>query len=272
MFLYLYSIIAGIIQAVTEFLPVSSSGHLVVLHDILRFDIGDSLAFDVALHLGTALAVILFFWSYIKNYLVAVLGAVTPGVKVNQSDLKDALLIIYATIPAVIIGYLMDRFVKDSFRSTEIVIVTLTLGAILFLFVERFAKHTRDFTGMNIGKAMYIGFAQAMALIPGVSRSGITIIAGMSVDLKRYEAAKFSFLLSIPAILGAGLLKMFGIAWTKLPSIEIWSFVIGFFASFIVGYFVIKYFLKFVEHHKLNVFAWYRLVLAAILLIWLLVK
>jgi undecaprenyl-diphosphatase len=272
MLLYLYSIVAGVLQGITEFLPVSSSGHLVILHDILNFNIGDSLAFDVSLHLGTALAVIIFFWSYIWKYIVAVVSVFIPKKKINQADLKDSLLIIYATIPAVIVGFLVDKFVKDFFRNTETVIITLVIGAILFFLVEKFAKHTRDFTGMNIGKAMFIGFAQALALIPGVSRSGITIIAGMSVDLKRSEAAKFSFLLSIPAVLGAGVLKMFGVAWTRLPSSEIWAFFVGFMVSLIVGFFVIKFFLKYVEHHKLNVFGWYRLGLAAVLVIWLLLK
>ena len=102
MLLYLYSIVAGVLQGITEFLPVSSSGHLVILHDILNFNIGDSLAFDVSLHLGTSLAVIIFFWSYIWKYIVAVSSVFIPKKKINQADLKDSLLIIYATIPAVI--------------------------------------------------------------------------------------------------------------------------------------------------------------------------
>jgi undecaprenyl-diphosphatase len=269
--LYLYSIIAGIIQGITEFLPISSSGHLVVLHNILQFSVGDSLAFDVALHLGTALAVIIYFWTYIKKYIIAVVSVFIPKQKYNKADLKDSLLIIYATIPAVIVGFLFDLYVKNLFRNIETVIVTLVIGAILFFLVEKLAKHYRDFTGMNIGKALFIGFAQAVALIPGVSRSGITIVAGMSMNLKRTEAAKFSFLLSIPAVLGAGALKMMGVAWTKLPAMELYSFALGFVVSLVVGVLVIKYFLKFLENHKLNVFAWYRIGLAVLLLIWVLI-
>lgn len=269
MMLYLYSIIAGLIQAVTEFLPVSSSGHLIILHDFLDFHIGDTLAFDVALHLGTALALIIYFHKDIWKYILAVLEIFIPKRPVNQRDLKDVMLIIYASIPAVILGFLLDRFAPTMFRQTEVVVITLVVVAILFFVVEKTAKHTRDYTGMSIGKAIYIGCAQALALIPGVSRSGITIIAGMSTDLKRSEAAKFSFLLSIPAVLGAGLLEMFDMAWTKLPNHEIMGITVGFVVSSVIGFIVIKFFLKYIEHHKLNIFGWYRICLALVLIIWL---
>ncbi|KKQ79369.1 MAG: Undecaprenyl-diphosphatase [Parcubacteria group bacterium GW2011_GWC2_38_7] len=272
MLLYLYSIVAGLIQAVTEFLPVSSSGHLVILHDFVNFNIGNTLAFDVALHLGTALALIIFFRKDIWKYILAVLNVFIPKRQVNQRDLKDAMLIVYGSIPAVIFGFLLKKFAPTMFRQTEVVVITLVVVAILFFVVEKTAKHTRDYTGMSIGKALYIGCAQVLALIPGVSRSGITIIAGMSADLKRSEAAKFSFLLSIPAVLGAGLLEMFDIAWTKLPNQEIIGIIVGFVVSAVIGFVVIKFFLKYVEHHKLNVFAWYRICLALILLLWLYLK
>jgi len=272
MMLYLYSLIAGLIQAVTEFLPVSSSGHLVILHDLLGFRIGDTLAFDVALHLGTALALIIYFRSEIAKYIKAVYEIFIPKQLVNQRDLKDIMLIIYGSIPAVVAGVLIDKFASTLFRQSEIVIISLVVVALLFFVVEKTAKHTRDYTGMSIGKALYIGCAQALALIPGVSRSGITIIAGMSADLKRSEAAKFSFLLSIPAVLGAGILKINNIAWTKLPTNELISFIIGFVVAAGIGFIVIKYFLQYIQHHKLNVFGWYRIGLAIVLSIWLLIK
>ncbi|KKR07541.1 MAG: Undecaprenyl-diphosphatase [Parcubacteria group bacterium GW2011_GWC2_39_14] len=267
MLLYLYSIIAGLIQAITEFLPVSSSGHLIILHDILNFQVGNTLAFDVALHLGTALALIIYFRRDIWKYILAVIEIFIPKRPVNQRDLKDVMLIIYASIPAVILGFLLNKFAPTMFRQTEVVVVTLVVVALLFFIVEKTAKHTGDYTGMSIGKAFYIGCAQALALIPGVSRSGITIIAGMSADLKRSEAAKFSFLLSIPVVLGAGVLEMFDIAWTKLSNQEIMSIIVGFVVSATVGFVVIKFFLKYIEHHKLNVFGWYRIGLALVLII-----
>ncbi|NQT49281.1 undecaprenyl-diphosphatase UppP [Candidatus Kuenenbacteria bacterium] len=267
--LYIYSLILGIVQGITEFVPVSSSGHLVVLHDIINFNVVDSLAFDVALHLGTVLAVIIFFRIEILRYIVAILEIFIPKRKVNRQDLSEVLLIIYATIPAAIIGFLFEDAIKKLFRNTITVIITLVLGAMLFFLVEKYAKHYKNFSGMGIGRALYIGLAQALALIPGVSRSGITIVAGMSVKLKRSEAARFSFLLSAPIILGAGVLKLREIEWSLLPAEEIGMFIIGFISSFIVGFFVIKYFLKFLQHHNLNVFGWYRIGLALLLSAWL---
>jgi len=267
MLLYLYSIIAGLIQSITEFLPVSSSGHLVILHDFLNFDMGNTLAFDVALHLGTALALIIYFRRTIKQYLLSLIYVFVPNKQANQRDLKDILLIIYGTIPAVILGFILDRFADEFFRKTEVVVVSLVVGALLFFIVEKTAKHTRDYTGMSMGKALYIGLAQALALIPGVSRSGITIIAGMSVDLKRSEAAKFSFLLSIPVVLGAGVLKLSSVAWFRLPASELIAIGLGFLVSAIAGYVVIKFFLKYIQSHKLNIFGWYRIALALIIIV-----
>ena len=124
-------------------------------------------------------------------------------------------------------------------------------------------------TPIGFGKALYIGLAQALALIPGVSRSGITIVAGMSTKLKRHEAARFSFLLSVPVILGASIFKFFDIDWLSMPRFEILLFLIGFLSSFVVGYFVIRFLMNFLQKHKLNVFAWYRLCLALVLIVWL---
>jgi undecaprenyl-diphosphatase len=268
---YFYSLILGVVQGITEFVPVSSSGHLVILHDLFN-SAKDSLTFDIALHLGSLLAVIIFFRVEILKYIVAVLEIFIPKRKVNKEDLADAMLLIYATIPAAIVGVFSDRIIETYLRNTYVVIVTLLFGAGLFFLVEKYAKHKLDFTGMGIGKALYIGFAQVLALIPGVSRSGITIVAGMSAKLKREEAAKFSFLMSIPIILGAGYFKMKRINWNLLPLDEVIMFGIGFITSFVVGYVVIKYFLKYLKSHKLNVFAWYRIGLAIVLLIWVLIK
>lgn len=264
---YIYSLILGVIQGITEFLPVSSSGHLIILHNILGFKFTQDLAFDVALHLGTALALIIYFRHDLYGYWIALRKIFQKkGHEVNQRDLKDIMLIVYATIPALVLGFIFDRFIEGYFRSNAIVAITLFVVAILFFVVEKYSLKEHDYTGLNLGKALYIGFAQALALIPGVSRSGITIIAGMSLKLKRSEAAKFSFLLSIPVVLCAGLYKMLGVDWLYLPLDSILDFSIGFVSAAIIGFVAIKYFLKFVEHHKLNIFAWYRIGLALLLI------
>lgn len=269
---YINALILGIVQGITEFLPVSSSGHLVVLHDILKMGTVNNLAFDVALHIGTLLALIIYFRVDLLRYVVAVLELFIPKRPINRADLSDVLLLIYASIPAALAGFLFAGFIEERLRNAWVVVGTLLVGAVLFFLVERFGRHEHDFTGLGIGKALYIGCAQALALIPGVSRSGITIVAGMSVKLKRTEAAKFSFLLSIPAVFGAGVFEFFDISWSTLSSSALLSFIVGLTASFIVGYFVIKYFLRFLEHHKLNAFGWYRIGLAIIIGAWLLLK
>ena len=258
----------GIVQGITEFVPVSSSGHLVVLHEIWQSNISDSLTFDVALHLGTLFAVVIYFRVEILRYLVAILEIFIPGRKVNKADLSEVMLIIYATVPAAIIGILFEQTIDDFFRNIWTVVFTLIIGAGLLFLVEKYSKdNSRHFSGMGIGRALYIGFAQALALIPGLSRSGITIVAGMSTKLKRREAARFSFLISIPVILGAGIFKLMDVDWEALPASEILVFIVGFVSSWLVGFLAIKYFLKFLEHHKLNVFGWYRICLALILII-----
>jgi len=265
---YIYSLILGIVQGITEFVPVSSSGHLVVLHEIWQSNISDSLTFDVALHLGTLFAVVIYFRVEILRYLVAILEIFIPGRKVNKADLSEVMLIIYATVPAAIIGILFEQTIDDFFRNIWTVVFTLIIGAGLLFLVEKYSKdNSRHFSGMGIGRALYIGFAQALALIPGLSRSGITIVAGMSTKLKRREAARFSFLISIPVILGAGIFKLMDVDWEALPASEILVFIVGFVSSWLVGFLAIKYFLKFLEHHKLNVFGWYRICLALILII-----
>lgn len=270
--LYLYSMILGLIQGITEFLPISSSGHLVVFHDILKFDFSDNLAFDVAIHWGTLLAVLIFFRREILRYLAAIIDIFIPGRKVNRVDLSEVLLIIYATIPAALIGFFFERTVEIYFRNTVTVIITLFIGAMLFFAAEKFFRPEREFSGMGIGRAIYIGLAQALALIPGLSRSGMTIVAGMSVKLKREEAARFSFLISAPIIFGSGIFELNKINWESIPGEEIAMFILGFIGSFAAGFFAIKYFIRFLQHHRLNIFGWYRIGLAVILLGWVLIR
>lgn len=255
------------VQGATEFIPVSSSGHLVVLHEFLRTNIADSITFDVALHLGTLLAVLVYFRTDILRYLVAILELFIPKRRINRSDLSQVMLIIYATLPAAIAGLFFENSIEALFRNPTTVVITLIAGAFLFFIVEKyFSGNERQFSGLSVSRAIYIGFAQALALIPGVSRSGITIVAGMSAKLKREQAARFSFLISIPVIFGAGIFKFWEIDWETMALPEFIYFIIGFISSLFVGFLTIKYFLKFLARHKLNVFGWYRIILGLIIL------
>jgi len=270
--IYFYSILLGVVQALTEFLPISSSGHLALLHEFLKFNLEDNVAFDVALHLGTGLAILFFFRKEIKKYLVAVINAALPKKKVDNTDLKVALNIFYATIPAAILGVLFEDAIEQQLRSPWVIVTTLLVGAVLFLLIERFGEKDREYTGLGFLRSLYLGFAQSLALIPGLSRSGITIVAGMSLKLKRADAAKFSFLIGLPTILGAGLVKMLKLDWTSLGLENILVFVLGFLVSGLLGLFVIKFLLKYLEGHKLNIFAYYRIALAVILILILVLK
>ncbi len=264
--MYLISIILGAVQGLTEFIPVSSSGHLVVLHEVLHFNMEDNVAFDVALHLGTAIAIIIYFRAEIKRYITVIWQACFAPKNMNKDDLSVTLNIIYASVPAIVIGLLLEGFIEENLRSIWVVSATLVIVAILFFVIEKYSKQNMRKEKLKLGQAVLIGFGQALALIPGVSRSGITITAGMSIGLKREQAASFSFLLGVPIILGAGAYKMLSFNWHNIDVSTLLNFFIGFMVSALVGYFVIKYLLKYLAEHKLYVFAYYRIGLAVLLI------
>lgn len=260
----LYSLLTGTVQGLTEFLPISSSGHLLILHELLNFNFVDDLAFDVVLHLGTLLALVLFFWRDVFTYAVALLQPPSH----QDENQRLAWYLVFATLPAVAIGYFFESIIETAFRSTTIVAVMLIgVGGLLYV-VDRHAPKIKAMNHLTLGSALIIGFAQALALIPGVSRSGITIIAGLSQKLNRVAAARFSFLLSMPIILGAGLKKTTDLLATQtLAAGQLLTLGVGFLSSAVVGYLVIKYFLRFIERHSLAVFAYYRILLGILLLL-----
>ncbi len=249
---FLIAIIFGITQGITEFIPVSSSGHLVILHDLFTLPIKNDLAFDVVLHLATILAVLIYFWRditlIIKNLL-------------KRKD-KIAWYIIIATIPAAIIGFLGEDIITAYFRSTYVVVIMLIIVGVLFIASEKLGKQMKDYQELTWKTALLIGLFQAIALIPGTSRSGITIVAGLLVGLKRQQAVKFSFLLSLPIILGANLFKLPDLLASGLVAGEYIILSIAFIAAFFSGLVAIKYFLRFSARHSLHAFAYYRFALA----------
>ena len=263
--LYLYTILLGIIQGITEFLPISSSGHLVILHEFIDLKLSDSLAFDVALHLGSVLAMIIYFWKDIVLILKSFFKNIFRSNSVEK-ERNMAWYIVIAIIPAAVIGYFFEDVIDLYLRSVYVVIAALVIGAILFLLVEKFAKKEQEIWQINWWKALVVGLLQVAALVPGVSRSGITIITGMSLKLKREAAARFSFLIAIPIILGAGLKKIIDISETGFSDGELWIFITGFLASLVVSYLAVRWLIKFLQSHSLHAFAWYRIVLAAVIL------
>lgn len=245
-------ILLGIIQGITEFLPVSSTAHLVLAEKLLNVsEESFGVAFDVALHLGTTLALIIFFW---KTWL----------------SLKKSLLInlIVATIPAVLMGFFLEKDIKIIFRSPFWIAIFLILFSLVFYLAERSSKKNKEIKQLGIIDALIIGLNQALALLPGVSRSGITISGGLLLNLKREEAGKFAFLLSTPIIIGA-FLKEHGDIFLKFSSLktDCWFFVVGIVTSFFIGYLTLKYFLKYLNKGSLMPFIIYRIILGIIIIL-----
>lgn len=273
----LQSIILGIVQGVTEFIPVSSSAHLVVIPWLFGWTDPalTSLTFDVALHLGTLLAVLVFFAADWKRLIGAGISSIAQRRIGNDPDRRMAWYLILACVPGGVAGVLLESKVGDLFHSNPIPrgsmlfmagIIAL-LACILFL-VERRARHNREFGKIGAADALIIGLAQAFAVIPGVSRSGATITAGLALGLERDAAARFSFLLSAPIVAGAGLKSLLELSRQvgtgTISNSELMLFPIGFATAALSGFFCIKLLLSFLKKHSTLPFVIYRLLLAAL--------
>jgi len=278
---YLNSIILGIIQGVTEFLPISSSGHLFLAHQWLGFDLADNLAFDVFLHVGTLFALLIFFAKDICRLFKAWITSLCRWRVKTDADQKLAWLIILGCVPAGLVGFFGETWLEKNFYGAVSVAAMLIIVGLLMLLVERWAKQNKTIEQLTWRKTLMIGVGQALALIPGVSRSGITIIAGMSLGLKREAAARFSFLLAIPIVAAAAVKKLLdyvnainisagitidgGLEIHRATN-ELALFIIGGLAAAVVGWLSIKVLLQFLARYPLNVFAYYRIVLGLIIL------
>ena len=257
----------GVVQGLTEFLPVSSSAHLILARAFFGWDhSGFGLAFDVATHVGTLLAILVYFRADLFG-MIAAAPRVFTG---TDADASRARLIAIGTIPVVIVGALWASAIEAHLRTPQVAAVALAAGAVLFFVVEKIGAQWRhDDRGMSVAQALVFGIAQTTALIPGVSRSGSTIVAGMAMGFTRAAAARFGFLLGIPAILAAAAKEALELRHVGLAPGEISLFVVGGVTAFVVGYLAIRFFMRYLGSHSLAVFAWYRLALAATVVIWL---
>lgn len=265
----LRAIVLGVIQAVTEFLPVSSSAHLILARAWVGLSSVDGLTFDVALHAGTVLALVAYFRRDLALLGKGFLSSLRrPNLKGDVYQ-RLAWYIVLATIPAAAVGALFGDFVERVLRTPEVIVVTLVAGGVLFLVVERVRRPSGGFDHVTLRTALLIGLAQSVALIPGVSRSGITIAAGMLLNIRRADAARFSFLLSVPIMVAAGAKQAVGLNDLDPTAAQITVLAVGALASALPGWFVIRYLLKFLQGHSLDLFAYYRFALAAVVLLWL---
>lgn len=244
----LQALVLGIVQGLTEFLPISSSGHLIILPEFFGWET-QPLVFDTTLHVATALALIVYFRKDLVN--------------IFTSNKKLGIYMLIGSIPAGILGYLLQDSIENTFRSGEFVVWFLLAGTVLMFLAEKFKKSD---AAIDNKKSFVIGLFQALALFPGVSRSGATISGGMLFGLSRREAARFSFLLSIPIVLGAGLFKILDSA-IEISTLSYDVLTIGFLSAFIAGMFAIKFMLRFLNNNSLNVFIIYRILLVIFLLL-----
>lgn len=269
---FIEAIFLGIVQGLTEFLPVSSSGHLLLGQYFLGLSQERyGLAFDVALHMGTLTAVVAFFWNDLLRMAYAFVRSLTSRRNLTtDQDQRLAYLVIASVFPAALIGLSLESIIESVLRNPWIVVVNLVLVGILFIVAERVGTRTERITKLTFPQALGIGFAQAAALVPGVSRSGATITLGLFLGLRREEAARFSFLMSVPIIAGAGALQLAEVISAGMDAGQIRVFVLGFISSGIVGYLAIRFFIGFVADHSLRAFAYYRFALAAVVAVLLL--
>lgn len=259
------ALVLGIVQGLTEFLPVSSTAHLILFPWALGWDspMLNSLTFDVALHLGTLVAVLYYF----RSDWVRLTAAFVTSIKhrrISGADERAAWLILAACLPAGVFGILFEDYVETTLRSPLVIVVTLVGVSLLMVAAERAAKHRHSsmpMGEMTLTHALVIGFAQASALVPGVSRSGATITAGLWSGYSRADAARFSFLLSTPVIAGACALKL-GHLVNGMPEGEASAFAVGAIASALSGYAAIAFLIRYLAKRPLYVFAAYRVVLA----------
>lgn len=264
----LQALILGIVQGLTELLPISSSAHLNIIPWVLGWTNSDTFkasfeGFDVALHFGTLLAIVLFFY---KDWIQLIKGGWGQIRGKKTFEGKMFWYIVIATLPGGAIGFLLDHFVGNALEKPIIIGIALLIMGIVLYFVDKNAKPKTDYEHMTLKQTFFIGLSQALAFIPGVSRSGITITTGRLMGVDRRSCAKYTFLLSTPIVFAATLYKLKDFAFGEL------SFYIGILASFLVGIFVIKFLMEYIKKGSFKVFAIYRVVVGVFIIVMSFIK
>ncbi|HLR24631.1 MAG TPA: undecaprenyl-diphosphate phosphatase [Fodinibius sp.] len=260
------SFLLGLIQGLTEFLPISSSGHLVLGEALLGGEIGQSITFEVVAHFGTLCSILVYYHKKIADILVSLWELIVhPGdfshKVATDNNIKLSGFILLSMIPALIVGLSLKETIETVFLNPFMVsIMLLVTGSILYItkFCNSFTKH------MNASRAFGIGLAQAFAILPGISRSGSTISLGLYLGIERKEVANFSFLMVIPVIAGAMLLEIKDMVEVGIQTQAAWSLVVGFLTAFISGYFALKYLIILLQSKGIHPFAWYCWLLGAV--------
>ncbi|MFH0880700.1 MAG: undecaprenyl-diphosphate phosphatase [Lentisphaerota bacterium] len=258
---FINTIVMGIVEGITEFLPVSSTGHLIITKSLLQFKIND--AFEVFIQMGAILAVVLAYWPRFMGLL-----------KWNQSEgfsgLKGVGFLALTSVPALLLGFLIHGFIKEKLFNNVTVAAGLAVGGLWILLAERFlkARNRTSLDEMTWKQALAIGFFQCFALWPGMSRSSSTILGAMLMGLDRKSATEYSFFAAVPVLLAAGFFDLLD-NLDQLSSSDLGLFGLGFVVSFLSAWIAIQWLIRFVSRHNLMPFGWYRLVIAAVILIWM---
>jgi undecaprenyl-diphosphatase len=271
----LQALVMGIVQGLTEFLPVSSSGHLILVPALLGWTdpFIDSLAFSVMLHMGTLVALLIYFWRDWLALVPAGLATLRDRSLRDDPNRRLAWLLVVTVVPAAIVGALLNDFIETNVRQAGLVAVLLVVGAAIMWLADRWGRREREMADLSFGAALGIGAAQAVALVPGVSRSGISISAGLFAGLTREAAARFSFLMAAPVIAGAGVFEgrklLSGEAGVQ---VAVAPLAVGFVAALVSGLIAIWALLRYLRSNSLAVFVVYRIVAAAIVVVVLLAR
>jgi undecaprenyl-diphosphatase len=267
------ALVMGIVQGLTEFLPISSSGHLIVVPFLMDWDdpFITSLAFSVMLHIGTLAALLVYFRADWVRLVPAGLVAIRDRSFRGDPDRRLAWLLVAATIPAAIAGYLLSDLIETAFREIGLVAVTLVGGAVILWLADRWGARTKGVDDVTFQVAIGIGAAQALALVPGISRSGISISAARFAGLDREAAARFSFLMATPITAGAAIFEVRKLAAGEAGvDVSAGPLIVGMLSAFVSGMIAIGFLLRYLRTRSLNVFVAYRLVVAAVVVVvWL---
>lgn len=267
------ALIMGIVQGFTEFLPVSSSGHLIIVPYLLGWHepFITSLPFSVMLHIGTLVALLIYFRNDWMRLIPAGFAAIRDRSLAGDPDRRLAWLVAVATIPALIIGVALNDLIETRFREVGLVAVTLVIGGVILWIAERAGARRLQAIDLSFPKALGIGFAQTLALVPGISRSGISIAAGLFAGLERESAARFSFLMATPVTAAAAIYEVYKIATGHAGvTVEMGAVAVGLVASLVSGLIAIGVLLRYLRTRSTDIFVAYRIALAAIVLVvWL---
>jgi undecaprenyl-diphosphatase len=261
------AVVIGAIQGLTEFLPISSSAHLIVVPQLMGWDdpFLNSATFDVMLHAGTLIALLVYFWRDVLRLVGAAWAAIRERSLADDPDRRLALLLLISIVPAALLGVAFESFFDHWFRDNLLAIPAIMLAGAIFLWVaDRFGRGTRDLDAGRVQDAVVIGGAQALALFPGTSRSGVTIGTGLLLGLRREAAARFAFLMGIPIIAGATLWKLRGLAGAGIGGDDLLVLLAGMVSAAVFGLLAIGFLLRYLRTNGLGVFVAYRVAFAVV--------